>query len=112
MMTNESIILKTKQGWKLLVSISGLLISGGGMFYSINKMQHGGNLPIVIDLLSVTAGILIGIFTCLSIRCPDCGLKWVWYAVSNKDINQWIFWLLSFGECPRCEYNADEKPGR
>lgn len=74
-------------------------------------MQEGSNLPVFIDLISVAAGILIGIFACTSIRCPECRLKWVWHAVSKKDVNQWIPWLLSFEKCPRCEFITEEKAG-
>ena len=107
-MTYNSKIRTTKQEWKLYSSFFGFLICAGGMFYGINQMQEGGNLPFFIDLFSVTAGILVGFFACTSIRCPECNLKWVWHAVSKKDVNQWIPWLLSFESCPRCESTAKD----
>jgi hypothetical protein len=47
-MTNESIIRKTKQEWKLLLSIGGLLVSGGGMSYGINIMCLGLDVAQVV----------------------------------------------------------------
>jgi len=108
-MTTQSKIRKTKQEWKLVCSFVCLLISGGGIFYGINKMHDGGNLAVYIDLFSVATGILVGIFACTSIRCPECRLKWVWYAVSKKAANQWVPWLLSFEKCPQCESIPEEK---
>jgi len=108
-MTNQSKIKKTKQEWKLIGSFVSLLVCAAGMFYGINKMHGNGNFPVYIDLFSVAAGIIVGVFACTSIRCPDCHLKWVWFAISKKDANQWVPWLLSFEECPQCELLFEKK---
>jgi len=76
------------------------------MFYGINQMQKGNDEALLLILISLAAQMMAGVFACISIRCPKCGLRWVWHAVSNKDMNQWIPWVLSFEECPKCEIGA------
>ncbi|MDD2899336.1 MAG: hypothetical protein PHI31_11560 [Desulfuromonadaceae bacterium] len=110
-MTNNSKIRTTKQEWKLFSSFFGLLTCAGGMFYGINQMQVVGSLPVYIDLISIAAGMCVGIFACTSIRCPECRLKWVWHAVTKKEVNQWVPWLLSFEVCPRCESKSEKNAG-
>jgi len=70
--------------------------------YGINRTTKVTGTSVDLILCSIVAEILIGIFACLSIRCPECKLKWVWYAVIKKDVNQWVPWLLSFEKCPQC----------
>lgn len=101
-MTNISKIRESKQEWKLYSSFFGILMAGGVMIYGIKQSTKGTATSVDLILYSLAAEILIGIFACLSIRCPECKLKWVWYAVSKKDANQWVPWLLSFEECPQC----------
>jgi bacteriorhodopsin len=107
-MTNKSKIRESKQEWKLYSSFIGFVISGGVMFYGI-KQTTGTGTSVDLILYSLVAEIIIGTFACLSIRCPECKLKWVWYAVSKKDANQWVPWLLSFEKCPQCESENGEK---
>jgi len=79
-----------------------LVISGVSMVYG--KMN--------IDTLSsesffyfVAGGALIGllsfVFACVSIKCPICGSKWFWSAVSGKGDKEWLFWLNSLSSCPK-----------
>jgi hypothetical protein len=107
-MTNQSKIRKTNQEWKLYSSSLGFILGGGVMFYGINRINEGTDFPVFLILTGVTAEIIIGIFACISIRCPECGLSWLWHAISKKDVNQWVSWLLSFEKCPRCELNIQE----
>jgi hypothetical protein len=108
-MTNKSKIRKSKQEWKLYSSFIGFVIAGGVMFYGIKQTTAGTETTIDLILYSLVAEIIIGVFACGSIRCPECKLKWVWHAVSKKDSNQWVSWLLSFEECPQCAAGAKKR---
>jgi hypothetical protein len=96
-------IKETNQSWKLVLSLLGLLIGGAGMLYGIHVMKEGGNLSVCIDLASLVTMFLTSLFAVISIRCPNCKLKWVWYAVSTKEVGEWLPWLISFQSCPCCE---------
>lgn len=55
-------------------------------------------------------GVLIGVscivFSCISIRCPVCGARWFWLAVSRKHGVGGIDWFLSQQVCPVCGYSG------
>jgi phage FluMu protein Com len=108
-MTNNSKIRESKQEWKLYSSFIGFVIAGGVMFYGIKQTTAGTGTSVDLILYSLVAEIIIVTFACLSIRCPECKLKWVWHAVFKKDANQWVPWLLSFEKCPQC---ASENEGK
>ncbi len=38
----------------------------------------------------------------LSIRCSHCGLSLVRYGLLNQSAADWLKWLLTVKECPRC----------
>ena len=65
-------IKETKQEWKLFGSFIVLLIGSSVMFYGINRKDES----VFLVLYAITAQIMAGIFACVSIRCPECGLKW------------------------------------
>ena len=108
-MTNKSKIRESKQEWKLYSSFIGFAIAGGVMFYGIKQTTAGTGTTVELILYSLVAEIVIATFACISIRCPECKLKWVWHAVSKKDANQWVPWLLSFEECPQCASENEVK---
>ena len=41
----------------------------------------------------------------LFIRCPNCALRLVPYAMSKKSIGDWLSWLLSVNQCPKCGFS-------
>jgi hypothetical protein len=64
-------IYETRQEWKLFGSFIVLMIGSGVMFYGINRKDES----VFLVLFAITAQIMAGIFACVSIRCPECGLK-------------------------------------
>jgi len=59
------------------------------MIYGIKQTLEVTDTSVDLILYSLIAEIFFVIFACLTIRCPECKLKWVWHAVSKKDANQW-----------------------
>jgi H+/Cl- antiporter ClcA len=99
----KNVISKTGQSWKFKAMCIVLVLSAISMAYG--QMN--------IDTLSsksffyfVAGGALIGlfsfIFACATIKCPSCGSKWFWLAVSGKGDKEWLFWLNSLESCPKC----------
>jgi len=103
--TNKSVINISKQTWKMYLSFAGILVSVCIMFYDIMYIKTGR-----LDLLGLAGVICSAIFACQSIRCPQCGLSWVWHAVTKKNINEWLPCLISLQECPNCGFPAEKKP--
>lgn len=101
-------IKETNQAWKLALSVLGLIIGSAGICYGIHAMEEEGDFGVYVDLAGTATAVLTFLFAVFSIRCPNCKLKWVWYAVSKKEVGEWLTWLMSFQNCPCCE-NIDDK---
>ena len=97
------IIKGSGQSWKMNVSFTGIIISGMLMFgaYSI-----GESIFQIDPNLLLSSGALIGmlsfLFAILTVRCPNCGDKWFWRAVSKKNKSTWLVWLEKQSKCPKC----------
>lgn len=68
-----------------------------------------GTAPEWTVLVSVIFGLGALVFGSLAVRCPDCGARWVWIAISERDHNEWLPWLLTLAACPKCGYGAPEE---
>jgi len=96
-MFDNSVIKKTGQWWKAQLAY---VTSVGGALVMLYGIYHGS---LLLPTLGGLAAAIFGfVFACTAIRCPSCGSKWVWVAVSGQASNQWFPWLLSRSECPAC----------
>ncbi len=63
-------------------------------------------MPAELFLVNLGGSSIIGllgfVFACANIKCPECGAKWFWLAVSEKGFRKWLFWLISLEVCPDC----------
>jgi len=80
-----------------------LVLSGISMIYGkINIDDLSSESFFYFVAGGAFAGLLSFIFACVSIKCPFCGAKWFWSAVSGKGDKVWLFWLNSLRSCPKC----------
>jgi hypothetical protein len=103
MISKDSIVYRTGQLWKLR-SLSGVYVSaaimiGAQWFRDSNWFQ-----PIVYFGTLVAAASLA--IPGWGIRCPRCGARWFWLAISQKHTENWYKWLTSQSTCPVCGYNG------
>ena len=99
----DNVLNKTGQSWKFTAFLIALLIFGfciiaGGFF----RNEISNNLFFVLVAGGSMAGLFSFFLACYSIKCPNCGLKWFWAAVSKNNKNEWLFWLRSLRSCPKC----------
>ena len=99
----NNVIYNTGQSWKKKTSFVSLLLSGASMIYGqVNIDTLSNNLFFLYVAGGSVTGLLSFIFACVSIRCPTCGSKWFWLAVSGQGKNEWLFWFNSLSSCPKC----------
>ena len=99
----KNAISKTGQSWKIILLFTALLLSGASMIYGqFNIDTLSNNLFFVFVAGGTIIGLLSFIIACVSIKCPICGSKWFWSAVSGQGKNEWVFWLNSLRACPKC----------
>ena len=101
----ESILRASHQVWKLYVMTLGVVISVGLMvFAEIHKsgIAPGSFILIVVAASGIAFGSLMVAF--LYIRCPVCGMRWLWCAATTHRSNKWMNWLVKLNACPSCGY--------
>ena len=85
-----SVLYRTGQGWKMWIPILLQLL----LFVPFFLLGPAGRDFAVIGwVVSFT-------FQCLALRCPDCGARWYWHAVSTKEGG--IRKMFKHSACPMC----------
>jgi hypothetical protein len=101
-MPSDSIIAKSRQGWKLAVGITIGYAGGAALLWSLRR-EIAALAPIGIALaLGSFAGMA------LAIRCCNCGARWLWIAVSTQHHLRWWHWLNAQMVCPKCSHDPGE----
>ena len=100
-MLEKSVLARSGQLWKVIGGVSAILIGGTALVYGIasDTADGGGLLWIFAGMFLVFGGLA---FACLAVRCPKCGARWVWMAVSQQSSSNYGVWLVALSECPRC----------
>ena len=103
LISEQSVLRRAGQAWKLQVAFVGLLIAGVLMVWAQLKITSLTAEQFTFLTLAGVAMALVSLFgACIAIRCPSCGSKWLWQAVRNKHSNSWLAWLLEQKACPTC----------
>jgi len=103
-MFDNSIIKKTGQMWKLNLAFMLTILGAASLFYGINIADaQPDSLAVSLVLCGIIVALASLIFGIVSIRCPNCKTPWLWQGISGKSSNQWLIWLLSRTECPKCK---------
>jgi hypothetical protein len=109
----DSLLYHTGQAWKYWMHIWSTLV---GVFLAFLAIWFGGVSPTGYYMLLLLAGLtitVIGIvFAVFSIKCPNCGARWYWSAVTKKHEIGGINWFLTLKACPVCGAtgkDADDK---
>lgn len=109
MENNRNITLIHSQRGKLLFWGGVLIIAGIGFLFP-EKLSLLLSIDIFfIDITATFFSIVALIGASLSIRCQYCGLRLIWYAISEKNLGTWLEWLLHVEECPRCKKHQSGK---
>jgi len=98
----RTLIDKTDQKWKQYVSLI-LIIS-----FFLPKLARDylpGILFLFLPFLLMAGGFALFI----SIKCPNCGMRWAWHSVSKIGLMKHADWLASLEECPKCHFRPKEK---
>ncbi|MEM7436695.1 MAG: hypothetical protein AAF436_16195 [Myxococcota bacterium] len=103
----DSIVTKTKQGWKLKAGFAVLVAGSAAMFWGLSTLREP--MGFALTLLGMTTSLLAFAVTCLAVRCPSCGSKWLWVAVRSQHHKRWLHWLLQQRVCPHCGFDPEGK---
>ena len=99
-----SILRKSGQWWKLAVAFWGMLLGSAAVFFgSIHLTPDGPVYPLFLVLSGLSLSLGTFVFACRSIRCSNCGSRWLWTAITAQKAGNWLRWLLSNSTCPKCQ---------
>lgn len=93
----------SSQVWKIWVMYVGGVIGLTMIFLPIFVNDILSNY---YSALVIILGVLIVLFSfafpCIFMRCPNCGVKLFWMAISKQRSGQGMRWLFSQTSCPCC----------
>ena len=102
-MFDRSVIKRTGQWWKAIVASAVLGIGAVAMFSGLFLMGAHRALFFLV-ILGMFLGFCGFLFAVIAIRCPHCGVRWVWRAMAGEGSGQWLRSLLAQAECPACNH--------
>ena len=99
----QSILRKSGQWWKFILSVTLTLFGGLIMLYGLAGAR-GASPEILLKAILGGSGLaLLGFtFGCIAIRCNKCGTRIFWHAVYRQKSQSWLMWLLRTSDCPNC----------
>lgn len=89
----------TGQLWNFYLSQLATVVSGVTLYLG----HHIDRMDAVLVGMGMAFAVLVT--AALGIRCPKCGSKWFWHAISTQNAGSWYWWLLQETKCPQCEHD-------
>lgn len=97
----------SRQSWWHRVGMALVLIGGAVMAWAIFQLEVLDDASFAFWILSGTLLGLIGFLSLsLMVRCPQCGTRLFWYAVSQVPGAGGVAWYNGLEECPKCAYRG------
>jgi DNA-directed RNA polymerase subunit RPC12/RpoP len=101
--------LVASQQWKLRAAFALVLVASAFMWFARPIAEFLRLSRYTPTLIGTFLGLATLVLASLAIRCPNCRLSLVWFALSKKSTGSWLDWLLDEDTCPRCGHKPDTK---
>ena len=112
-MFERTVIIRTGQGWKAIIAFGGLTLGAVvSLCGPVLSRQSSSDFGVLVQMGGAVFGLVAFFFGCRSIRCPSCGSRWVWEAISRHSANRWLSALLTKAACPACGYPDNTRDSR
>jgi hypothetical protein len=104
-MFDRTYVKKSGQLWKLAV-VGSLTVIGLALMWlgqrRLGESPSSEDSGLIMLVVGVGLGLASGVWAVWAVRCPRCGSKLLWRAVSEQDSGSWLQWLMAQDECPSC----------
>jgi len=108
-MSTEHASLVTNQQWKLRAAFAMVLIASAFMWFDSPIADFLGLPRYTPRLIGALLDLATLVSASLAIRCPNCRLSLVWFALSKKANDSWLNWLMDEDTCPRCGHKPESR---
>lgn len=95
-----TLLEQSGQRWKFSLLVWGTMVGFGFMLAGMLLLSIA-HAYLALVLGGLVLGVASFVFASLSIRCPRCGQRWFWRAVSTRNTNDW-YSALTKSKCDRC----------
>jgi len=109
-MLEHSVIGRTGQAGKAVVALGGLLLGGAISLLPLPQLAATSTPAALLKFGAALFSLGCFFYGCRAIRCPACGARWVWDAVSGRAVNAWLASLLRTPNCPGCGHPDRRRP--
>jgi len=92
-----------KAAISLALFLAGVLLTIVG---SLGWISSSAEAQFDLAVAGIFVALGAGIYAVTSIRCPKCGARWVWLAVSKSHSSSWMATILGGDKCPVCDWNG------
>jgi hypothetical protein len=100
---DRSYLKKAGQLWKCYLGTAVVLLGAALIWIGTSRMDAPAATGIDIMLAGIVVGLAGMVWSALAVRCPKCGTRLVWRAVSEQSTANWLMWLLHLDSCPSCK---------
>jgi hypothetical protein len=104
----QSYIKRAGQLWKLYVGMAGVLFGGILIWFGRSRIEAAPDTAIPIIVAGTAVGLTSMVWSAIAVRCPKCGTRLLWRAVSEESSANWLTWLLHLDACPSCGTRSEE----
>lgn len=94
---NSSFLSRSRQRWKLDAMVWMMVVGGAMLLVGIARELWLTVHPVAV--LVILASLFWGART---VRCPKCGSRLFWKALSEQTPSRFVIWLIQLQMCPTC----------
>lgn len=110
-MQEESLLVRTRQVWRLFLGLLWLPLAGLGMVAATLRGLLGRTPEQEAGF--IISGLTIGVagmaWAALTVRCPGCGARLLWKSMRERTPSDWLSWLVRLAMCPVCGCDGADK---
>ena len=101
-MYDQSYLKKSGQIWKFYLAAVVTLVGGALIWIGQSRLDAAGDSALVLMLVGAGMGVVGMVWSAVAVKCPKCGTRLLWRAVSEQSSGNWLTWLLHLDRCPSC----------
>ena len=106
-MDSQTFIKRTNQSWKITFYVVFTILLG---VYEISMefledvvtKQIGFDNGLLLTLSMLLVWVLLTVWIYVSVKCPNCQLKLIPFAINKRDQPRGIPLLITITNCPKC----------